>query len=332
MKKDRVENAVSHRVGALPWQLDMTSGFARKVCSHLGASDASAAVGNHMSRAKYKQNKVLENGDEQDIFGVNWMASKDGGDVGIVSGTRLPESEFGDYEFPEIRKPFARELAEGLAHCTDGTFRQFSITMGFFERAWSLRGMEGILMDMLAEEAFATELFERIEAHHSALLDEVLDYDFEGLYFGDDWGQQQGLIMGPPLWRKYIKPGVSRLFAKAKKAGKKICLHSCGDLREIFPDLIEMGVDIYNTLQPEIYDLQTMKREYGADITFYGGISTQQFLPFATPQEVYEETARVAELLGKNGGYILAPTHAITDDIPVENMMAMLAVAKGELL
>ncbi|HEB32194.1 MAG TPA: uroporphyrinogen decarboxylase, partial [Spirochaetes bacterium] len=211
------------------------------------------------------------------------------------------------------------------------TFRMFLITMNYFERAWSLRGMENILSDMLLNEVFSHELFERILQHHLELLDTVLDYGFEAVYIGDDWGQQSGLIMGPPLWRKYIKPGMKQMFDKIKSRGKYVCLHSCGDLREIMSDLVDMGLDIYNTIQPEIYDLKKLKKEYGRHITFYGGISTQQFLPYASPDEVKDHTKAVKRIMGKSGGYIFAPTHSVTDDVPVENVLAMVDVARESM-
>jgi uroporphyrinogen decarboxylase len=175
---------------------------------------------------------------------------------------------------------------------------------------------------------FVEELFDRILAHHLSLLNIVLDYDFEAVYIGDDWGQQKGLIMGPPMWRTYIKPGMRKMFDLIKSRGKYVCLHSCGDLREIFPELVDMGLDIYNTIQPEIYDLETLKREFGRHVTFYGGISTQQFLPYASPAEVRDLTRKVKGIMGRDGGYILAPTHAVTDDIPVENVLAMAEAAR----
>ena len=97
------------------------------------------------------------------------------------------------------------------------------------------------------------------------------------------------------------------------------------------PDLIEMGVDVYNTVQPEIYDLDLLKREYGQDLTFYGGISTQQFMPFATPEETKIKTREVIEKMAGHGGYILSPTHAVTPDIPVENVEAMIEAAKENM-
>ncbi len=188
--------------------------------------------------------------------------------------------------------------------------------------------MENILMDMLLEENFTTRLYNRIFDHHMELLDAVLDYDYEAVYFGDDWGQQKGLIMGPDLWRKYIKPPMKTMFEKIKLKGKYVVLHSCGDLREIMGDLVEIGLDVYNTVQPEIYDLTELKREYGRDLTFYGAISTQQFLPYATAEEVYDKTIETLKVMAPGGGYILSPTHAVTPDIPVENIEALVKAAR----
>jgi len=98
----------------------------------------------------------------------------------------------------------------------------------------------------------------------------------------------------------------------------------------IFPDLIELGLDIYNTFQPEIYDVEFMKKEYGAKLTFYGGISTQQLLPRATPEEVKKETRRLMNILARNGGYIVAPTHDIPEDVPLENVLAFLEVVQNQ--
>ena len=328
-KRDTVLAALGHEPdGGTPRQLDMTSAFAAKVRDQFGCENVDTFVGNHLLRAKYKDNRQINDTEEVDIFGVTWTQSSDGGDIGTITDYPLKEAALGDYVFPEIRRDFASSLCDRLEARQD-VFSMFSITMGFFERAWSLRGMEPVLIDMATEPLFAESLFAGIEEHHLALLDQVLDRDFDCVYFGDDWGQQQGLIMGPPMWRKYIKPGLSRIFERIKTSGKTICLHSCGDLRGIFPEIIDMGVDVYNTLQPEIYDLAEMKREYGKHITFYGGISTQQFLPYATPDEVLSEARRVRNVLGNNGGYVLSGTHALTPDIPVENMMAMIQAAEG---
>lgn len=308
----------------IPWNIEMTAGFATNVSKMFPEEDPEDVLRNHMLRVKYKKNRLCENGESIDLFGVRWKKAEDGGDVGIVAQYPLEEmeAELGDYRFPDINVELANSICDRL-ESERNRFTMFSITMGFFERAWSLRGMENALMDMVLEPGFTEELYDHILEHHMRLLDNILERNFDAIYFGDDWGQQQGLIMGPELWRRYIKPGVSKIFEKIKRKGKYVVLHSCGDLREIMPDLVEMGVDVYNTVQPEIYDLKKLKIEFGKDICFYGGISTQQFLPYAAPEEVEKKTLEVLRIMD-GGGYILSPTHAVTPDIPVENVLAML--------
>lgn len=329
-KRDVIIDAINHRQPIyVPWNIEMTEGFAENAKKLRGCDDTEAYFGNHMMRRKYKKNQKLDNHHELDLFGVTWEKSKDGGDVGIIVEHPLLEMDLEDYKFPEINEAFARQVVQELLDENKGRFSMFSITMGYFERLWSLFSMEEALMNMIADEELTLEVLEKIEEHHHKLLDIVLEYEnLDAIYFADDWGQQNGLIMGPTHWRKIIKPGMKRIFEHIKSKGKYIVFHSCGDLREIMGDLIEMGVDVYNTVQPEIYNLDELKREYGKDLTFYGGISTQQFLPFATPEQVKVKTREAIEKLAKDGGYILSPTHAVTPDIPVENIEAMIEVAK----
>lgn len=321
-ERERVLAAIAHKQTDIPpINIETTKQFDEALIRCTGEKDVQKTLHNHMLRIKYKKN-VKTPVDEVDLFGVHWQSSPDGGDVGMVSLYPM-EDEEAEYAFPKVNTALADEICVKLA-AEKERYTMFSITMGFFERAWSLRGMENILMDMCADEETAKKVFDGVLTHHHALLDRILDKPFDAVYFGDDWGQQKGLIMGPPYWREYIKPGVSELFNRIKRAGKQIVLHSCGDLREIFPEIIEMGVDVYNTVQPEIYDLKELKREYGKDITFYGGISTQQFLPYASAGEVRDMTARTLDILFRDGGYILSPTHAVTPDIPPENILALL--------
>ncbi len=327
-KREKIKQAIAHKnINFVPTNIEYTAAFLNNLEAQVGSSNGDIALNNHMLRKKYKKNIVLENGDQVDLFGVTWQASKDGGDVGIVKTYPLQHCELKDYKFPEINVGLVNEIVDVLQK-EDDRYAMFSITMGFFERAWSLCGMEDVLVDMLLEPEKLHAIFEGIFEHHCKLLDLILDKNFDAVYFGDDWGQQKGLIMGPNAWREFIKPYVGKLFEKVKSAGKQIVLHSCGDLREIMPELIDMGVDVYNTVQPEIYDLEKLKREYGKDITFYGGISTQQFLPFASESEVREQTKRVLDIMMKDGGYILSPTHAVTPDIPVTNVLAMVDEGK----
>ena len=151
-------------------------------------------------------------------------------------------------------------------------------------------------------------------------------YNFDGIYFGDDWGQQKGLIMGPAMWREFIKPRLKRMYSTVKQSGKYVFQHSCGDINEIFPDVIECGLDCYQTFQPEIYDIEAVKDKFGSDLSFWGAISTQGMLPFETPEGVRRETIRIMKILGKDGGYIASPTHGVPYDVPEANIEALLDV------
>lgn len=136
--------------------------------------------------------------------------------------------------------------------------------------------------------------------------------------------------MGPRLWRRFIKPRVAVMYARAKQAGKYVMQHSCGAIQELFPDLIDMGLDIFNTFQPEVMDVNFCKREYGRHLTFYGGISTQQVLPRVSPGELREVIKRMIALVGKDGGYIVAPTHAIPRDVSPENIVTFIETVQAQ--
>jgi uroporphyrinogen decarboxylase len=205
-----------------------------------------------------------------------------------------------------------------------------SIGFAVFERAWTLRGMENLLMDMYLHPAFVDELIERITDYNVVLINRALAYDTDCIRFGDDWGMQRGLIFGKKLWDRFIKPAYSRMFRLVKESGKDVMLHSCGDVKELFPDLIDMGLDIFNTFQPELMDPELMKREYGRHLTFYGGISTQRVLPFATPEEVKQNVREMIAKVGNGGGYIVAPTHSMPPDIPPANIAAFIEAVQNQ--
>jgi uroporphyrinogen decarboxylase len=122
------------------------------------------------------------------------------------------------------------------------------------------------------------------------------------------------------------------MFEKVKNAGKFIALHSCGNIEALFPDLIDIGLDVYQTFQPEIYDIQAVKRKYGKDLAFWGGISTQRVLPFGTSEDVKRVTRETIKILGPDGGYIIGPTHAIPGDTPPENIVALVETCWEQIL
>jgi uroporphyrinogen decarboxylase len=251
-------------------------------------------------------------------------------DIGTVCNTRVDRDSLKAYRFPDPGAParfahFPKELAEA-----GNRFVIATIAFTLFERAWTLAGMENVLMAMMDDKPFANELFDRILEYALGVTRQALTYDIDGMRFGDDWGQQRGLIMGPVLWREYIKPRIARLYGLVKSHGKSVFIHSCGKIEELFPDLVECGVDVFNPFQPEVMNVEEIKRVHGGHLTFFGGISTQKTLPYGTVREVKDEVKRLIEKVGKNGGYIAAPAHDIPKDAKAENIAAMLDVLRGQ--
>jgi uroporphyrinogen decarboxylase len=200
-----------------------------------------------------------------------------------------------------------------------------------FERSWLLMGMENVLTYMITNPNELEQFYDRNCEYLLKLVDIALEYDeIDGVLFGDDWGQQNGMIMGPRYWRQFIKPRMARLYERVKSKGRYTLQHCCGDVRDIFPDLIDIGLDCFQTFQPEIYDIAEMKRLYGNSITFWGGISTQRSLPWMTPEQVKQEIIRVVKIMRPNGGYILGPTHDVPYDVPPENILAMMEVCHNQ--
>jgi uroporphyrinogen decarboxylase len=349
-KRERVIGALRHeRTDIIPYVVGFTETEHDKYAAYVGDAGFVAKIGNHADGSYYSgftpgiSGAVAGKPDHiADDFGVVWNRSVDK-DIGVIESAVLPEPALAAFTPPRIdegalRRDYERLAVRSTADSISVTacaptayvFTYGSLGFSMFERAWTLRGMENFLTDMLAEPAFAHGLLDAICDFNMRIVEIGLSYDVDGFYFGDDWGQQKGLIMGPALWREFIKPRMAKMYAAVKSKGKFVIQHSCGDVSDIFGDLIDIGLDCYQTFQPEIYDIRAVKREYGRDLSFWGGISTQRLLPFATPAEVRAKTIEIMRIMGDGGGYIAAPTHAIPGDVPPENVEAMLDVFQNQ--
>jgi uroporphyrinogen decarboxylase len=187
-----------------------------------------------------------------------------------------------------------------------------------------MRGMENFLTDFIAHPAFIEELFEKLTDIYLSLIDHIAAYTFDGIRFGDDWGYQRGVLIGIDRWRKFVKPYLKKIFARAREHGLTVMIHSDGDISEMVPDLIEIGVQIINPLQPEVMNVLEIKRKYGQELCFNGGISTQLTLPQGTPQDVRREVISCLQLLGDRGGYVAGPAKSIMLDVPDANAAALI--------
>lgn len=198
-----------------------------------------------------------------------------------------------------------------------------------FEKAYFARGIENFLADMAGNPPFARSILNRIIEKNLVMLENILCApEIDGVLLGSDWGSQLDLLMSPSTWQDMIRPGEQREYDLIHSYGKDVWVHSCGNVEKIIPSLVEMGLDVLNPVQPETMDLANLKSEYGDKLTFWGGISTQRVLPFGTPDEVKREVRRVRDLMSANGGYILAPSQEIQNDVPAENILALIEAAR----
>ena len=328
--RERVLLAASRRQpDVTPWQIDLTIDAARRLAAHVGRSDLEALLGNHLAIREDGYFVEVRPDFWQDQFGITWNRTIDK-DIGNVDRYLLAEPTLEGYRFPAPDLARNAAVVQDMIAAHPDRLRVAGVGFSMFERAWTLRGMENLLTDMVLNPGFVDALLDRILEYNLEVIDHLLTFDVDCIRFGDDWGQQRGLIMGPRHWRRFIKPRVAQMYARVKAAGRLVMQHSCGAVQELFPDLVDMGLDIFNTFQPEVMDVAWCKREFGQHLTFYGGISTQQVLPRVSPAEVREVVRRMMDEVGREGGYIVAPTHAIPRDVPPENIVAFLEVVQAQ--
>jgi uroporphyrinogen decarboxylase len=200
-----------------------------------------------------------------------------------------------------------------------------------FETAWSLYSFEKFLLDMAIEPDLPLYVMERITEVHVQNLQAVLSTAadlIDIVYFYDDLASQNQLLMRPEMYDRLIRPFHARIIALAQRFGKPVMIHCCGAVYPLISRFIDMGISILNPIQPMARDMapEKLAREFGGRIAYHGGIDIQGFLPRATPAEVKAKVEETCEILGSNGGYILAGSHHIQADTPVENILAMYSV------
>lgn len=239
----------------------------------------------------------------------------------------LSEPSLAGYQFPDLATDAHFAGLEDWSQRHAQRFRIVQLAMLFFERTWFLRGMENILMDFVLHPSFVDELLEGLEAMCMRVIDRLLAEHgdrFDAIGMSDDYGTQRSLLMSPEHWRRFIRPHLARLVARVHGGGKRFYLHSCGHVAPLVADLVEIGVDMLQPLQPEAMDIFELKRNFGRDLCLMGGISTQQTLPHGTPDDVRREIRTCLTHMAKGGGYVMAPAKPILPDVPLENAVALI--------
>ncbi|MHB1001196.1 MAG: uroporphyrinogen decarboxylase family protein [Armatimonadota bacterium] len=240
-------------------------------------------------------------------------------------------SEVENYTWPD---PSGYDFV-GNAKAAEGFAKQYALRGPYwvpvFCQVCDLFGMEEAMVRMSIDpaifEAVLNHVFEFTISVCESMMDAYGD-DLPILCLGDDFATQRGLMISPEQWRRLLKPLYAKIFDAAKRRGKYVWFHSCGDITSVLPDLIDIGVDVWETVQLHALPMspEQLKDEYGKHITFFGAINTQR-LPFASPDEIRAEVERCIRILGKDGGYICGPDHHIKPDVPAVNAVTLFDTA-----
>jgi len=263
-----------------------------------------------------------------DEFGVVWSTNKI--DRGSPIRPCLHEPSLAGYRFPD---PSERYRFEGIGDWCRRNTENFTVLWvgDLWERAMFMRGMEELFLDIHIHPGFVHSLLRNLTDYlletMKILFEKKLEFSSIGL--SDDYGTQNAMMLSPSCWREFIKPYLSEIYTYAKTNGRNMFHHSCGNIVPIVGELIEMGLDILHPIQPESMDIDRLKREFGNDVTFSGGLNTQQLLPFGTESEIRAEVRRLKRDMGKGGGYILEPGLTVQADVPLKNIVAAIEEARA---
>ena len=261
-----------------------------------------------------------------DLFGSVWQWDPDRL-FAFPNRPLLSRPDLDGFIFPDVDSDatFAG-MDEWLTRYAD-RFRLVQIGFMLFERTWALRGFENILVDLHEHPAFVEELLDRLEELCFDILERLItDYGdrIDAVGISDDCGGERGMLIDPAHWRRFLKPRHRRLYERIRKAGLPTYLHTCGDITPIIPDLIDIGLNMLQPIQPEAMDIFDLKRRYGRDLCLVGGVSTQRALSFGSAAEIRREVRSCIEGMAPGGGYIMAPAKSIMPGVPVENAAALI--------
>lgn len=266
-----------------------------------------------------------------DDWNVGWDVNADGTCLRYHPIAKI--SDIDKYVFPNPAKADLMKLAKRTCDKYGKDYFVCSYqNLLLFERAWSLRGIENFMQDMLINKDFAKYLLDKITDYQVAVAKKYVEIGVDCGRTGDDYGMQHGMIISPNMWREFFKPRLQKIWDVYLNANLPIMHHTCGDVRLIMGDMIEMGLSILHPVQPEAMPLEEVKKQFGEKLTFYGGVSTQKTLPFGSPKEIEQEVDRCFSIMGSNGGYILGPSHTLTEEIPIENIIAFINATKKYIL
>ncbi len=253
--------------------------------------------------------------------------------VGCPLANAASADEVNRFPFPD---PYAAGRMEAarrdIARFGADYFLIGDMELTMFEMAWHMVGLEKFMIDLVSGEAYVEPLLDRCKEFSIGIGKQLVALGVDAVWAGDDFGAQNGMMISPRLWRRVFKPRFAEVFAEMKAANPNVLIgyHCDGAISPILDDLIEIGLEVFNPVQPNVpgHEPEALKSKYGDRISFWGAIDQQQLLPFGTPGQIEAEVKAKIEALGKGGGYLCSPAHIVQSDTSAENLQAFIAAVK----
>jgi len=354
--RERVQVALNHEEpDRCPMQISFTPEFAARLRSDLGWAESGAIAGAFALQRQLDQDVLLTgvgwsgsyNAVERlsadgvsytDEWGVGWRNVRYDTRFGpgyyteIVHHPLANDAAIASYQSPDPnRAELYTHVADIVARFQDEYWIGGAAVCTVFETAWALRGLEQLMIDLVLSPDIVEGLLDIPFRYHSAVATKLVELGVDMVWLGDDMGSQDRMLMSPKTWRRFFKPRMAKLISKLKAINPdvKVAYHSDGMILPIVPDLIEIGLDILNPIQPKSMDPAKVKEKFGDRLCFWGTIDEQETLPFGTPGDVRAEVLLRLETIGRDGGLIIGPTHSVQLDTPLENFWAMVNTVTG---
>ena len=241
--------------------------------------------------------------------------------------------EVARFPFPDPYAPGRMDYAKrDIARFGADFFIIGDIELTMFEMAWHMVGLEKFMVDLVSREPYVELLLDKCMAFSIGIGKQLVALGVDAIWAGDDFGAQNGMMISPRLWRSVFKPRFREVFAEMKAVNPDVIIvyHCDGAVAPILDDLIEIGLEVFNPVQPNVpgHEAEALKGRFGDRLSFWGAIDQQQLLPFGTPAEIEAEVKAKIAALGEGGGYLCSPAHIVQADTSVANMEAFIAAVK----
>jgi uroporphyrinogen decarboxylase len=238
-------------------------------------------------------------------------------------------SQIEKLELPNIDEPGRFDMAiQTIKEEKDIRVIWGSLGHVLWTRGWELRGMLRFMKDLHTDSRMTETILDKLVDYNCYVANRLLDLGCDGISVTEDWGNNYSMFISPDLWRKYFKLRYKKLFDTAKRRGKLVFFHSDGNITPIVDDLVEIGIDVLNPVQPECMNQFKIKQRYGDKITIDTGVSNQRTLPFGTPDDVRHEALNALRYLAPDGGFVYGTSHYALYDVPIENIITLYETLK----